>query len=343
MTKEVSFAVLVALVTIAFALIVWPFFGALLWATVFALIFAPLQRRMVRLLGGRPNAAAAVTLLAIVLLALLPLFAIGAVLIGQASTVYGRVQSGEIDFGRMFAQVMLALPDWAISALKDLGVTSFSELYDRFSATLMQASKFIAGQAVSIGQNLAGFVIAFFVMLYLLYFFLRDGDELAHRIRDAVPISGERKRALFDKFAVVIRAIVKGNVVVAILQGALGGLIFWILGINAALFWAVVMAFLSLLPAVGTALVWGPVAVYFLATGAIWQGVIRAAYGVLVIGLVDNLVRPFLVGKDTRMPDYVVLISTLGGIALVGVNGFIVGPVVAALFIAAWDLATAPS
>jgi predicted PurR-regulated permease PerM len=120
----------------------------------------------------------------------------------------------------------------------------------------------------------------------------------------------------------------------------LGGVIFWLLGINAALFWAVVMAVLSLLPAVGTALVWGPVAVYLLATGAIWQGLALIAFGVLVIGLVDNVVRPILVGKDTKMPDYVVLISTLGGIALFGINGFIVGPIIAALFIAAWDLAT---
>jgi predicted PurR-regulated permease PerM len=131
---------------------------------------------------------------------------------------------------------------------------------------------------------------------------------------------------------------VKGNIVVAILQGALGGLIFWLLGIHAPLLWGVLMAFLSLLPAVGAGLVWAPVALYFLATGAVWQGAVLIAFGVLVIGLVDNLLRPVLVGKDTRMPDYVVLVSTLGGIAIFGLNGFVIGPLIAAMFIAARDL-----
>ena len=133
----------------------------------------------------------------------------------------------------------------------------------------------------------------------------------------------------------------KATIVVAVLQGALGGLIFWFLGIRAALLWAVVMAFLSLLPAVGAALVWLPVAIYFLVTGAVWQGLVLIAYGVLVIGLVDNLLRPFLVGSDTKMPDYVVLISTLGGIEIFGLNGIILGPVIAAMFIVVWDICSA--
>jgi predicted PurR-regulated permease PerM len=135
-----------------------------------------------------------------------------------------------------------------------------------------------------------------------------------------------------DNFTTVIRATVKGNVLVAIAQGALGGLIFWFLHVQAPLLWAVVMAFLSLLPAVGAAIVWAPVAIYFLVTGAVWQGVVLIAVGVFVIGLVDNFLRPVLVGKDTKMPDYVVLLSTVGGMALFGLNGFVIGPVVAALF-----------
>ena len=337
-TADRSFIALVIAVTLAFAWIVWPYFAAVLWATVFAVIFAPVNRHLRRRLQNRPNAAAGITLLAIVLIALVPLFAIGAALVDQAAGVYARIQSGELDFRRYFAQVIGALPAWATQVLERFGITNLSELQGRLSAALLQASRFLASQAVNIGQNMFDFVVGFFVMLYLLYFLLRDGDRLARRIRGAAPISLERKHALFEKFTVVIRATVKGNVVVAILQGALGGLIFWLLGINAALFWAVVMAIFSLLPAVGTALVWGPVAVYFLAIGAIWEGLALIAFGVLVIGLVDNVLRPILVGKDTKMPDYVVLISTLGGIALLGINGFIVGPIIAALFIAAWDL-----
>lgn len=115
-------------------------------------------------------------------------------------------------------------------------------------------------------------------------------------------------------------------------------MIFWVLDIPSALVWAVLMAFLSLLPAVGAGIVWGPVAVYFLLTGATWQGVVLIAFGVLVIGLVDNLLRPILVGKDTRMPDYLVLVSTLGGLAVFGLNGFVIGPLIAALFVSSWAI-----
>jgi predicted PurR-regulated permease PerM len=115
-------------------------------------------------------------------------------------------------------------------------------------------------------------------------------------------------------------------------------MIFWFLGIKAPVFWAVVMAFLSLLPTIGTALVWLPVAIYFLLTGAIWQGVVLILFGSLVIGLVDNLVRPMLVGRDTKIPDYVILIATLGGMAVFGLNGFVIGPLIAAMFIAVWDI-----
>jgi predicted PurR-regulated permease PerM len=202
----------------------------------------------------------------------------------------------------------------------------------------MKTSQFLATQALNIGQNTFNFVINLFIMLYLLFFLLRDGDDLIRRIRSAMPLHGEQQRDLFAKFTAVIRATVKGNIVVAIVQGVLGGIIFWLLGVHAPVLWGVLMTVLSLLPAVGSALIWLPVAIYFLVTGAIWQGIVLIAFGVLVIGLVDNVLRPILVGKDTKMPDYVVLISTLGGIAIFGLNGFVIGPVIAAMFMAVWDI-----
>jgi predicted PurR-regulated permease PerM len=195
-----------------------------------------------------------------------------------------------------------------------------------------------AAQAVNIGSGAFNFVISLGVMLYLTYFLLRDGRGLTRRIGEAVPMRADTRTALFEKFTTVIRATVKGSIVVAIVQGLLGGLVFAIIGVQAALLWGVVMGFLSLVPAVGAGLVWVPVAIYLFATGAVWQGVVLVAAGVLVIGMVDNVLRPILVGKDTRMPDYVVLIASLGGIAVVGINGFIVGPVIAAMFIAAWGI-----
>jgi predicted PurR-regulated permease PerM len=336
--EEKSFLLLVVIVSLAFFWILSPFYGAVLWATVLAILFIPLHRMLSRLMGQRDGPAALTTVLIIVFIVIVPLTLLMASLAQEVSNLYESIRSGEVNVGSYFQQIVNALPAWAVDLASRFGLTNAGALQSRLSAILLASSQFVAAQALNIGQNTFDFVISLFIMIYLLFFLLRDGDELAKRIRDAIPLVSEQKAALVSRFTVVIRATVKGNVIVAMLQGALGGLIFWFFGIEAPLLWAVLMAFLALLPAVGSALVWLPVAIYFLVTGAVWHGVILIAYGVLVIGLVDNLMRPRLVGKDTKMPDYVVLLSTLGGIAIFGINGFVIGPVVAAMFIAAWDI-----
>ena len=339
--EDKFFLLLISAVSVAFAWVLWPFFGAVFWATVLAIIFAPLHRRLAASMGQRRTIAALATMAIILTIVILPAILIGASLVRETIGVYERIQSGELDFAEMFRQVGAALPAWATRVLESLGLSDFSALQDSVSQGLTKGLKFLGTRAVSIGQNTFAFVAGFFVMLYVLFFLLREGRDLLQRIRDAVPLEDAVKLELGGKFAAVIRATVKGNIVVAIAQGALGGFIFFMLGINAALLWSVVMAFLSLLPAVGSALVWFPVALYLLATGATWQGIVLVAYGVLVIGLVDNVLRPILVGKDTKMPDYVVLVSTLGGIAILGINGFVIGPVIAAMFIAVWHMVAA--
>ena len=175
-------------------------------------------------------------------------------------------------------------------------------------------------------------------MLYVLFFLFRDGRAIARNIRAAMPFGADYNQALLDKFTAVVRATVKGNIVIAVIQGTIGGVAFWLLGIKGALLWGVLMTFLSLLPAVGSALVWVPTAGYLLLAGSPWKALVLVVVGVLVIGLVDNLLRPQLVGKDTRLPDYVVLVSTIGGLSLFGINGFIIGPLIAALFLVVWEL-----
>ena len=336
--EDRAFLLLLVAVSLAFALILWPFSGAVLWGTVLAIVFAPVHRRLSRCLRQRLTLAALATVTIIVVMVILPVTLIAALLVNEASSVYGRMQSGELNFGRYLQQVFDALPAWAANLLDRFDLTSLGAVKDRLSAGLMKGSQFLATQAINIGQYTLEFIVSLFVMLYLLFFLLRDGDDLSRRIKAAIPLRPEQQRALFDKFAIVVRATTKSTVVVALLQGALGGLIFWFLGIHAPLLWAALMAALSLLPAVGAGLVWLPVALYFLATGAVWQGVVLIAYGVLVIGLVDNVLRPILVGKDTKMPDYVVLIATLGGMAIFGLSGFVIGPVIAAMFMAVWDI-----
>jgi predicted PurR-regulated permease PerM len=157
-------------------------------------------------------------------------------------------------------------------------------------------------------------------------------------VRAALPLAPEHTEALLQKFITVVRATIKGTVAVALAQGLIGGTTLWLLGVQGAMVWAVLMAFLSLIPAVGSALVWAPIALYLFATDHLWQAGVLVFVGAFVIGLVDNLLRPLLVGKDTQMPDYIVLMSTIGGIGVFGINGVVIGPAIAALFIATWDL-----
>ena len=332
------FLVLLVAITLAFAWIVQPFFGAVLWAVILAIMFAPLYRRLLPPLRQRRTLAAIATVISVLVIVILPLTLVTISLVQEGAGLYQRIQSGEVSLGRYFRQMVDALPAWVVNLLDRFELTNLAALQERLSAGLTRAVQWLAAQALNIGQNTVAFLVSLFLMLYLLFFLLRDGVDLARRIKAVVPLHPELQRDLAGRFATVIRATVKGSVVVAIVQGALGGLALWLLDVHAPVLWGVLMAVLSLLPAVGTGLVWVPIAAYLLATGATWRGLGLVAYGILVIGTVDNVLRPILVGKDTRMPDYVVLLSTLGGLAVIGFNGFIIGPVVAAMFIAVWDI-----
>jgi predicted PurR-regulated permease PerM len=332
------FLFLLAAVTAAFFWILLPFFGAVLWAVALAILFTPLYKRLLKRMPGRHNLAALATLTICLVIVIIPVALVTVSLVQEASEVTQRIRTGEINFGRYFQQVLGVVPQWLLNLLDRFGLGNVEGMLSRVAQGAAQTGQLVATQALSIGQNTFDFLVSFALMLYMLYFLLRDGTALSKTVREALPMARPHTHFLLNKFTTVIRATIKGNVAVAVVQGALGGLAFWVLDVQGALLWAVLMAFLSLLPAVGAALIWLPVAIYFLATGHLWEGVGLIVFGVVVIGLVDNVLRPIMVGKDTQMPDYIVLMSTVGGMALFGVNGFVIGPVVAALFMATWDL-----
>ncbi len=325
-------------ITLAFGWILLPFFGAVLWGAIIALLFSPLNQWLLTRLRGARNVAALLTIMVVLVIVVIPFAAVTASLAHEAALVYDRVQTGSLNPALYFRGVYSALPDWVMALFQRFGLADFEVLQRRVGTGLAQASQYLATQAVNVGQNTFEWLASLVITLYLAFFLVRDGPAVARAVRRAIPLAPAHKQELIEKFATVIRATVKGNLLVAAIQGVLGGIAFWFLGVGAALLWAVLMGFLSLLPAVGAGLVWVPVAAYFLMSGEIWQGVSLAAYGVLVIGLVDNLLRPLLVGKDTRMPDYVVMITTLGGMAVFGINGFIIGPAIGAMFFAVWHI-----
>lgn len=329
---------LVLVATALFALVLSPVAGAVSWAVFLAIVFWRLQERTVRILRGRRAWAALATLAVIVVIVLIPLALLSVAVTHEAVAFYARLKSGDFQMAEYFQRVLGVLPEWARGWLSRLGIDDLAAAQAKLAEALERSGSALTQRVFLIGQGTLSFVVNLFLMLYLLFFFLRDGRSLAQSAEGAMPLSPEHTRRVTKEFATVVRATVQGNVVVALVQGALGWLAFWFLGIGGALLWGAVMAMLSLLPAVGAAMVWAPVAIYLVASGSVWAGIGLAVWGTLVIGLVDNVLRPILVGKQTRMPDWLVLVATLGGLAVFGLDGFVIGPVIAAVFIAAWTI-----
>jgi predicted PurR-regulated permease PerM len=334
--------VLVAAATALFALILRPFFGAVCWAVFIAIVFWPLHRRFLLGAQGRRNTAAFASLLVVLLIVILPMSLIAATVAEEAAAMVQRLRSGEIDLAAWFARAMAALPEWLRAIMERFGFAELASAQQKLLEQATASGQAITSRVFSIGQNTLEFTVSLFVMSYVLFFMFRDGDRLAAGIARALPLRAQHTRRLLTQFATVVRATVKGNIVVALVQGTLGGMAFAVLGLPGSILWGAVMALLSLLPAVGAVLVWGPVAAYFFFTGELVQAIGLTLWGAVVIGLVDNFLRPILVGKDTRMPDYLILVATLGGLVVFGLNGFVIGPVIAAVFLVSWDmLATA--
>ncbi len=329
-----------AFITIGLGLVVSSFAGALLWAALAALLFQPLFQRLLERWPGRRNTAAAVTILIITVAVVIPAMIVTSLVVEQAAGVYNQMRSGQINFASYFQQVHDALPMRLQRTLDKAGFGSFERAQAEISRAVGNSASMLAQRALSIGANAAAFILAFGVGLYVTFFLLRDGAMIGPAVVRALPLERSVAQRLADKFVAVVRATIKGSGVVALAQGALGAITFWIVGLPAALLWGMLMAIAALLPAIGPAIIWGPVAVYLLATGAIWQAAVVIVSGVVVIGLADNILRPILVGRDTGIPDWLVLVTTLGGINLVGLSGIVVGPVAGALFLTGWQILT---
>lgn len=334
--EQSTFLIALTLVTLVLGFMLIPFWAPLLWAVIIAVLFHPMQVWLTKRWGDRPNITALTTLLVCVVLVVIPVLLLFASLVTQVLTLYEQIESGQIQPGRYVEQVRNAFP--ILQGVMERLHIDMDTAREHAAQAAVVVSQFLARNALAFGQGAFSFLLNLALMLYVTYFLLRDGSVLLDRLILAIPMGEKRKRLLFSKFAEVARATVKGNLLVAIVQGMLGGLIFWILGLPAPLLWGVVMTVLSLIPAVGAGLVWLPAALYLYAVGEWVSATVLIVYGVLIIGLADNLLRPMLVGRDTKLPDWMVLLSTLGGILMVGISGFVLGPLIAVMFVAFWQI-----
>jgi predicted PurR-regulated permease PerM len=324
-------------VSIVFLWMIRGFLSSLFLAAVLALFLMPVENQFSRWLGGRRNIAGALVLILAVFLILIPLAIILAIVADQAVDVSAILIPWVQDqVAALRADGIEALPDWL--PFRD-SLAPYQEQVTRQLAQFASAAGgFAVGALRSATTGTLGLFLQFVVLLFALFFFLTQGDRLGGRGLAMLPMPEEDRELLAERTLSTIRATVKGTFVIALIQGVLTGIALWLAGVPGAAFWATVTAVLSIIPGIGPPLVWGPAGIWLIATGQYLEGGLLLAWGALVISVVDNLLRPSLVGKDSKLSDLMVLISTLGGLTLFGPIGIILGPVIAALFASVWYL-----
>ncbi|MFV1987528.1 MAG: AI-2E family transporter [Gemmatimonadota bacterium] len=336
--RGIFLLILVAGISLLFFRMIQPFLTALLLAAIFSGLSQPAYRRILPRSGGRTGLASGLTLLLFIVLLLGPLAAFLGVVARQAVHVSESVGPWVVD-----VQTQLRQPGGFDRLIERLPFSDVlrpyqSQLTERIGTVAGSIGGFVVGQLAALTRGTVTFLFLLFVMLYSMFFFLKDGERLLQRILYYLPLSTDDERRMLDKFVSVSRAMVKGTFLIGIVQGALAGLAFWIAGIPSAAFWSTIMAVLSIIPGIGAALVWLPAGIYLISVGNTGAGIGVLIWCAVVVSTVDNLLRPWLVGRDTQMPDLMILLGTLGGLVFFGVAGVIVGPIVAALFVTVWEL-----
>jgi predicted PurR-regulated permease PerM len=330
--RRVFLLILVIGVSAAFLTLLRPFALTILTAAIFSGLAYPLYSRLLPVMRGHQPVASAVTLLLVLVLVIGPLLAILGIVANQAILVTENI--------RPVVERFVNEPTYLEQQLERIpGLEPYREqILTRVGDVVDTVGSFLVSSLSGATRGTATFVFHFFMLLYTMFFLLMDGPAMLRKSLQHLPLREEDTRLMTSRFMSVTRATVKGTIVIGIIQGTLAGLAFWAVGIPNTLFWTVVMVVLSILPVIGGALVWVPACIILAATGRVLEGVLLATFCALIVGSVDNLLRPRLVGRDTQMHDILILFSTLGGILAFGPVGFIVGPILAGLFVTSWDI-----
>jgi predicted PurR-regulated permease PerM len=326
---------LVVLISVLFVEMIRGFLMTLLLAAIFSGVSQPLFTRLLRLFNGRGAAASFCTLLVLLVVIVGPLLFFFGILVSQAVQISQAVGP--------WIQTQISQPDKFSELIDSVPVLERLEPYraqilTKLGQVVGALGNFLVSGLSATTRGTVAFFFHFFILLYAMFFFLKDGGRILNKILYYVPMTDEDERRMMDKFVSVSRATLKGTFIIGIVQGGLAGIGFAVAGIGGAVFWATIMTVLSIIPGIGAALVWVPAVVYLFATGHALAAVLLALYCGLIVGTADNFLRPRLVGRDAKMGDLMILLSTLGGIALFGVAGFIIGPILAALFITIWEI-----
>ncbi|MFZ2397772.1 MAG: AI-2E family transporter [Smithella sp.] len=332
--QNIIFLILLAFITGLLAYILKPFFFAVFWAVLIASVFAPLYKFINKKIVN-PNICAGITMMGIILCLILPVGLLIDLLIMEIIDIYQSFNSYSSNWIGTLSEALKALSKKPIFASLNLDQAF---LINKSQEAFKVLTSYVFSHISEFTQNTILVVVQFAVMLYSLFFFLRDGERLVKTITENIPVDNKHLEHFINQFLTTAKASLKFTFIIGGIQGFLGGMIFYITGIERALVWGVLMFALSIVPAIGCSLIWAPAGIIMLLLGNIWQGITILIFGSLVISSVDNLLRPVLLGRDTQMHSLLIFLSTLGGIAAMGFSGFILGPVIASLFLAGWKL-----
>ena len=332
--EKIVFFILLACITVFLAYILKPFFFAIFWAALIASIFAPLYKLFNKKFNN-PNLCAGMTLIAVLLCLILPSGLLINLLIVESIDIYQSLNSGNSNWQKTLSDILESLSHIPIFASLNL---DHAFLINKLQEVLKALTGYVFNHISGFTQNTILIFVNFAVMIYSLFYFLRDGERLVTIITDKIPVDNKHLNHFIDQFFNTAKSSLKFTFIIGGIQGFLGGFIFYITGIERALVWGVLMFGLSIVPAIGSSLIWLPAGIIMLFIGHIWQGITILIFGSLIISSVDNLLRPILLGRDTQMHSLLIFLSTLGGLAALGFSGFILGPVIASLFLAIWKL-----
>ena len=326
---------LVLFISVVFLGMIRSFLMAIFLAGIFSALARPLYKRFERWYGGRRALASMSTLVVIVIIVILPLGALMGIVTAQAikvgQTVTPWVQEQIAQPGE-FQKLLSSLPFF--DKIAPYGET----IWRKAGELIGTISQFLIGSLSTATKGAVNFLFMAFALMYTMFFFLMDGDKLIYKILYYLPMDDDDEQRMLEKFTSVTRATLKGTAVIGLLQGTLAGMAFWVVGIPSSVFWGTIMAVLSIIPGIGTALVWVPAVIILAAGGNYVKAGGLCLFCALVVGSIDNLLRPVLVGKDTQMHELMIFFGTLGGIIMFGVMGMIIGPIVAALFVTIWEI-----
>ncbi len=311
-----------------------PFLTAIVAAAILATLFKRPYHALEKWLRGARGTSAFLTCLLVIVIIVTPLFLVLGLAIGEANSLYNSLTQESVlqnSIERILATIQ-HLPYANVLFSQD----TFSQ--DQILNDIKQLSQNALGLLETAYQGITQFIFWVFVMFFALFYFLIDGKVILRALTRLSPLRDSHDRLLVEKFISISRATLKGTIVVGAIQGFLGGVMFWITGVPSPAIWGLVMVLLSIIPMFGSALIWVPVAIVMFFLGQIWQGVFILAVGFGIISVIDNVLRPKLVGKDTQMHPLLILFATLGGISLFGLFGFIIGPIIVSLFMALGEI-----